>query len=161
MLSLLYEPDERLRQISEPVTDIDSHVCDLLDDMLECMRKEGGIGLAAPQVNVHKRLIVMDTSENASRPLKLINACITWRSTELTSYKEGCLSVRNYASFVQRPKEVRVLFYDTQKQRQEQLFTGVDAVCIQHEIDHLNGILFIDYLSNLKKMFFRKKQKNL
>jgi peptide deformylase len=157
ILTILEFPDPRLRTIAKPVTRFDEKLARLIDDMLETMYEAPGIGLAATQVNVHQQLVVIDVSEEKNCPLVLINPRITVLGDELESYKEGCLSVPGFYEPVTRPKKIRV---DAMNAKGEPLFIEDDAllaVCIQHEVDHLNGKLFVDYLSALKRSRIRNK----
>ena len=154
VLTLLHEPDVRLRKISTPIEVIDLKVINILEDMMETMLDSQGIGLAAPQVNIHKRLVVMNID---NQPLKLINPEITWVSPDRSSFQEGCLSVPGFQGTVYRAAQVKVRFLDPKNVQHELLFDGLRATCIQHEIDHLNGILFIDHLSPLKQNLFKRK----
>lgn len=151
LLTILEFPDPRLRTLAKPVKTFDEALLQLVEDMFETMYAAPGIGLAATQVNVHQQLIVMDISENKDTPLVFINPQLTFLSTEEQSYDEGCLSVPGFYETVTRPKRVRIDALD----RHGKAFTleddGLLAVCIQHEIDHLKGKLFVDYLSPLKR----------
>ncbi|QSA96807.1 peptide deformylase [Methylococcus sp. EFPC2] len=156
LLTILEFPDKRLRNKALPVETVDDSVRKLLDDMLETMYAAPGIGLAATQVNVRKRVIVIDTSEEKNAPLCLINPEITEKSgTE--EMDEGCLSVPGVFEKVSRAEHVKVRALDREGQSFELETGGLLAVCIQHEIDHLEGKLFVDYLSPLKRHRARKK----
>lgn len=155
-LDILHFPDPRLRQKAEPVTRIDAGIRRLVDDMLETMYAAPGIGLAAIQVNVARRVVVIDISEDRSDPLVLINPEILASEGEEET-DEGCLSVPGYYETVRRADRVRVRALDREGQPFEIDATGLLAVCIQHEIDHLDGKLFVDYLSSLKRMRIRQK----
>lgn len=157
LLEILEFPDPRLRTIAKPVTDIDDSIQRLIDDMFETMYDAPGVGLAATQVNAHKQLIVIDVSEEKNTPLVFINPEIEILSPELCEYSEGCLSVPGFYETVERPKAVRVRALDRHGKPFELLPEGLLAVCIQHEMDHLNGKLFVDYLSNLKRQRIRKQ----
>lgn len=152
-------PDPRLRQKSEPVARIDDDVHRLIDDMLETMYEAPGIGLASIQVGVPKRVAVIDTAKDGEekRPLFLINPEIVWSSDETRVYQEGCLSIPDFMDDVERPERVRVRFVDREGKEQEVEADGLLATALQHEIDHLNGVLFIDYLSRLKRERVIKK----
>jgi peptide deformylase len=156
ILDILHFPDPRLRQVCEPVQTIDDEIRRLADDMLETMYAAPGIGLAAIQVNVHKRLIVMDLSEDHSSPLCLINPEVVSSEGE-EEMQEGCLSVPGFYETVRRAERIRVKALDRHGEVLEFDADGLLAVCIQHEIDHLNGKLFVDYLSGLKRQRIRKK----
>lgn len=162
LLPIIIAPDPVLKQQSVAVEAVTDEVRALLDDMLETMYRAGGIGLAAVQVGVLKKLIVVDVhwrdEETSSRePLKLINAEILWDSDEESSYNEGCLSFPDQYSEVVRPKEVKVSYIDENGQKQELQASGLLATCIQHEIDHTNGITFVDHISRLKRGIILKK----
>ena len=154
-------PDKQLRLVSKPVESVTSQVRKLADDMFETMYDAPGIGLAAIQIAVPLRLITMDLSkreeESTSRPRVFINPQIVSSSDELSTYEEGCLSIPEYYGEVERPASVRVRYLDLDGKTQEEEATGLFATCIQHEIDHLNGVLFVDYLSKLKRDRVLKK----
>ncbi len=135
----------------------------LADDMLETMHDAPGIGLAAPQIGILQRLIVMDCAkkDEEPQPMALINPEVIWVSEELNTYSEGCLSIPEQYEDVTRPAEVRVRWLDLDGKPQEQEFDGLWATCVQHEIDHLNGKLFIDYLSRIKRSMITKKMVKL
>ena len=156
ILEILHFPDDRLRKTAKPVEAVDDAVRKTLDDMLETMYAAPGIGLAATQVNIHKQLIVIDVSEEKNDPLYLVNPMILEREGE-EEMEEGCLSVPGIYDKVRRAEKVRIraLGYDGQPFEMEA--DGLLAVCIQHEMDHLDGKLFVDYLSNLKRQRIRKK----
>ena len=161
-LDIINVPDPLLKTVSTPVERVDADVRTLLDNMLETMYAAPGIGLAAIQVAVAKRLIVVDTStdEEEKKPLFLINPEVTWESDERSVYNEGCLSVPEHYAEVERPASVRVRYQDYHGEMQEDLLDGLTATCVQHEIDHLDGVVFIDYLSRLKRnMIIKKVQK--
>lgn len=162
--SILIHPDPRLKATAAPVTDFDKTLARLADDMLETMYDAPGIGLAAPQVGVGKRLLVMDCvkEENtAPRPLVLINPEVTWVSEERSTYEEGCLSIPDQYADVERPAEVKVSWLDLEGAQHTEHFNGLWATCVQHEIDHLNGKLFIDYLKPLKRQMITRKMVKL
>lgn len=160
ILDILHFPDPRLRQICTPIESVTPEIRQLADDMLETMYVAPGIGLAAIQVNVLKRLIVVDVSEDKSTPLCLINPEII--STEGDEeMQEGCLSVPGFFETVRRAESIRVKALDRNGEPIEFDADGLLAVCIQHEIDHLNGKLFVDYLSALKRQRIRKKLEKL
>ena len=154
--TILEFPDPRLRTRAEPVTRFDAALGALIDDMLETMYAAPGIGLAATQVDVHKRLIVIDISEEHNEPLVLINPEILAREGEAQT-EEGCLSVPGIFDEVKRAAKVRVRAQDRNGETFEGNYDDVLAVCIQHEMDHLEGRLFVDYLSDLKRERIRKK----
>ena len=157
LLPILEFPDPRLRKAAAPVTDFDDHLRALVDDMFETMYQQEGIGLAATQVNVHKRVLVLDVSEEKDSPLVLINPEFDVIEEELREYQEGCLSVPGFFEDVARPRAIRVRACDPQGANCEMEARGLLAVCIQHEIDHLDGKLFVDYLSPLKRQRIRGK----
>ena len=146
-------PDKRLRLKSEPVKHVDAGIKKLVDDMFETMYDAPGIGLAAIQLGVAKRVVVMDLSkkEDDHKPQVFINPEITWKSEEIAKYEEGCLSIPEYYEEVERPAEVKVKYLDLDGKSHEVKVKGLLATCIQHEVDHTNGVLFIDYLSKLKR----------
>ena len=155
---ILTEPDPFLRQISQEVEKVDNGIRELMDDMLETMYKAPGIGLAAIQIGVPKRVIVIDLSkEEKKTPLYFANPRIIVKSKNNSTYEEGCLSVPGQFAEVDRPNECQVSYLDYNGQKKELRAEGLLATCIQHEIDHLEGILFIDYLSKLKKNYIVKK----
>ncbi len=156
ILDILHFPDARLRNVAKPVTQVDDSVRQLIDDMFETMYKAPGIGLAAIQVNVARRVIVVDTSEDRSQALALVNPEILDRQGE-ERMDEGCLSVPGIYETVQRAEKIRVRALDRNGEPFEMEADGLLAVCIQHEIDHLDGKLFVDYLSTLKRQRIRKK----
>lgn len=150
---ILTAPDARLKQVSAPVAVVDDDIRSLLDDMLETMYEAKGIGLAAMQINVPLRIIVMDLAgeEEEPRPLYLVNPEILDPSDETSLYQEGCLSVPDFYEEVERPARCRVKFLDYHGKEQTLEAEGLFATCIQHEMDHLNGVLFIDHISRLKR----------
>jgi peptide deformylase len=155
-LKILEFPDPRLRTKATPVSVVDDSLRALVDDMFETMYAAPGIGLAATQVDVHKRLLVADVSADKSDPHVLINPVILEKDGVMVS-DEGCLSVPGYYEEVQRAEHIRVRFLDRQGDEQELDVTGLLAICIQHEMDHLEGKLFVDYLSEAKRQRIRKK----
>jgi peptide deformylase len=157
--TILTEPNMILRQISNPVDHVGEEEQKLMDDMLETMYAAPGIGLAAIQIGIPKRIIIMDVSRKKENknPLHFINPEIVWKADEDIIYEEGCLSVPNQFAEINRPKECHVKYLDYFGQPQLLKAEGLLATCIQHEIDHLEGILFIDYLSKLKKTMIIKK----
>lgn len=156
ILEILHFPDARLRNVAKPVAQVDDSVRKLIDDMLETMYEAPGIGLAATQVNQPRRVIVVDISEERNQPLALVNPEILEKHGE-EQMEEGCLSVPGVYEPVQRAERVRVRALDRDGGAIEMEADGLLAVCIQHEIDHLDGKLFVDYLSNLKRQRIRKK----
>lgn len=157
MLEILRYPDPRLHKVAKPVADVDARIRRLVDDMLATMYAAEGIGLAATQVDVHERVVVIDTSEARDRPLVLINPEIVWRSPETTLGEEGCLSVPTVYDKVERHTAVTVRALDHQGQPFERRVEGLTAVCVQHELDHLLGKVFVEYLSALKRERIRVK----
>jgi peptide deformylase len=157
ILNILEFPDPRLRTIAKRVDVVDDELRQLIDDMFETMYDAPGIGLAATQVNVHKRVVVMDLSEDKTEPLVFINPEFEQLTDEMDQYQEGCLSVPGFYENVDRPQKVRIRALDRDGQSFEMVAEGLLAVCIQHECDHLNGKLFVDYLSSLKRDRIRKK----
>jgi len=146
-------PDKRLRLVSEPVKRIDASLRKLVEDMFETLYAAPGIGLAGIQVGVAKRVIIMDLSkkDDTRKPEVFVNPEITWASEEKSSYEEGCLSIPEYYEEVERPAVVKVKYLDLEGKVREVEASGLLATCLQHEIDHLNGILFIDHISKLKR----------
>ncbi|AOE82570.1 peptide deformylase [Pseudomonas sp. TCU-HL1] len=157
ILNILEFPDPRLRTIAKPVDVVDDSIRTLIDDMFETMYAAPGIGLAATQVNVHKRVVVMDLSEDKSEPRVFINPEFESLTDQMDQYQEGCLSVPGFYENVDRPQRVRIKALDRDGQPYELIAEGLLAVCIQHECDHLNGKLFVDYLSSLKRDRIKKK----
>ena len=147
-------PDSRLRLISKPVTTFDHEMRTLFDDMLETMYDAPGIGLAAIQLGIDKRMVTLDLAkrdDSPPQPLFLVNPEIVWSSPELSTYEEGCLSIPDFYEDVERPAKVRVRWQDRQGAVQEMEADGLLATALQHEIDHINGVLFIDHISRLKR----------
>ena len=156
---ILILPDKRLRLKSEPVKHVDAAVRALVDDMFETMYAAPGIGLAAIQVGIAQRVVTMDLSkkEGDQKPLVFINPESVWQSEEVAKYEEGCLSIPEYYEEVERPAEVKVKYLDIDGKTHEIKAAGLLATCLQHEIDHTNGVLFIDHLSRLKRNLVIKK----
>jgi peptide deformylase len=161
LLNILEFPDPRLRTVAKPVTEVDSALQILINDMLETMYNAPGIGLAATQVDVHKRIVVMDLSEDASEPLVLINPEFEVLDAATCPTQEGCLSVPGFYETIDRPEHIRLKALDKDGIPFEMEPEGLMAVCIQHEIDHLNGKLFVDYLSSFKRERIKKKLEKL
>ncbi len=162
VLSILVAPHPVLKQKAKPVDAVDARVAKLMDDMVETMYAANGIGLAAPQVGVLERVIVVDVHEKGEKPnpIRLANPEIVWSSEEKGVCEEGCLSVPEQYADVTRPLAVRVRYLDEKNEPREIEAEGMLATCLQHEMDHLNGVLFVDYLSLLKRnMILRKVQK--
>jgi len=161
---IILHPDPRLKKVCDPVTDISRDLQTLADDMLQTMYEAPGIGLAAPQVGEMKRLLVMDCIKEegaAPRPMVLFNPEVVWASEARNVYEEGCLSIPDQFADVERPAEVRVRWMDRDGDTREEHFDGLWATCVQHEIDHLNGRLFIDYLKPLKRQLITRKMVKL
>jgi peptide deformylase len=152
-------PDKRLRLVSEPVDKITPEIRTLVEDMFETMYDAPGIGLAAIQVAVPKRVVTMDLAgkDEDKAPRVFINPEIVWRSDDTSVYEEGCLSIPEIHEDVERPARVRVKYLDLDGKAHEEEADGLFATCIQHEIDHLNGVLFLDYISKLKRDYIVKK----
>ncbi len=157
VLEILEFPDPRLRTEAKPVAQVTAATRALIDDMLETMYDAPGIGLAATQVNVHQRILVIDISEEHDEPHVFINPRITVLDPELGEYDEGCLSVPGFYETVNRPQAVAVTALDRNGEPFSRELSGLLAICLQHEVDHLNGKLFVDYLSSLKRQRIRKK----
>ena len=157
LLPILEFPDPRLRKVASPVTVFDAKLEVLIDDMFETMYDSQGIGLAATQIDVHKRLLVIDVSESKDSPLVFINPSFEIIEDELSEYDEGCLSVPGFYETVSRPKGIKVQAQDRRGEKFEIEAEGILATCIQHEIDHLDGKLFVDYISALKRQRIRSK----
>tara|TARA_B100000029_G_scaffold514195_1_gene616084 strand:+ start:1970 stop:2494 length:525 start_codon:yes stop_codon:yes gene_type:complete len=156
---ILTVPDAMLREKSVSVKKIDKDIKNLMDDMLHTMYEAPGIGLAAIQIGVPKRVVVMDLSKdpNKKTPMYFVNPEIIWKSNVNSTYEEGCLSIPNQFAKIDRPDKCHVKYLDYNGEEKEIKAEGLLSTCIQHEIDHLNGILFIDYLSKLKKDMIMKK----
>jgi peptide deformylase len=159
LLPILTAPDPELKKISQPVKQVDASIRKLMDDMLETMYHAPGIGLAAPQVGVLKRVIVLDLAREGEepQPLRIANPEIVWVSDDDATYNEGCLSVPEHYADVVRPAACRVKYLDQDNKQQEIAAEGLLATCLQHEIDHLDGILFIDHLTSLKRNIILRK----
>ncbi|HAN27647.1 MAG TPA: peptide deformylase [Halieaceae bacterium] len=157
VLDILEFPDPRLRTRATPVPDVTDATRALVDDLFETMYAAPGIGLAATQVNVHQRVLVIDVSQDHSEPLVFINPEVTVLDAELGEYDEGCLSVPGFYETVQRPQRISVTALDRKGDTFTQELDGLLAVCLQHEIDHLDGKLFVDYISPVKRQRIRKK----
>jgi peptide deformylase len=156
---ILTEPDPQLRIKSKPVKEVDREIKNLMKDMLETMYAAPGIGLAAVQIGVHKRVVVIDIAKEPQpkNPIYLVNPEIVWSSKTKCTYEEGCLSLPKQFAEIERPDQCHVKYLDEKGKEQLLKAEGLLSTCIQHEIDHLNGVLFIDYLSKLKKSFILKK----
>jgi len=158
LLPILTHPNERLHIVAKPVAEVDDRIRTLVADMIETMYAAKGIGLAATQVDVHERVVVIDLSEERDSPLALINPVITHKNGE-TTYEEGCLSVPGIYDEVTRAETVTVEYLDTDGKPQKLDADGLLAICIQHELDHLLGKLFVEYLSPLKQQRIKTKMK--
>jgi len=156
-LEVLHFPDKRLRKVAQPVEKVDREIKNIIEQMFFTMYEEKGIGLAATQVNIHKRIIVIDVSENKNEKILLINPQIISLSKDLDTMEEGCLSVPGFYESVSRPKTIKVSSLDIDGKQIEFEADGLLATCIQHEIDHLNGKLFVDHISALKRDRIEKK----
>jgi peptide deformylase len=159
ILEILTAPDPVLKKKASPVEKVTDKIRTLMDDMVETMYVAPGIGLAAPQVGVLKNIIVVDVSgdDEEPHPYKMINPEITWASEELATYEEGCLSVPESFSEVERPARVKIRYMDENELEHEIEADGLLATCVQHEIDHLNGTLFIDHISRIKRSIIMRK----
>lgn len=157
ILPILEFPDSRLRTVAKPVVAVDDRIRTLVKDMFETMYAAPGIGLAATQVNVHERVVVMDISDDRSQPMVFINPEITVLGEDTADYTEGCLSVPGYSEAVARPTQIKVKALNEKGEAFEIVPHDLLAVCIQHEVDHLEGKLFVDYLSPLKRQRIRSK----
>ena len=161
LLPILSYPDPRLRTIAAPVKEVNAEIKTLISNMIETMYDADGIGLAASQVDRHIQLIVMDLSENKDKPVVFINPKVTPLVEEKQPYEEGCLSVPDVYDKVERPNKVRIEALDAEGNAIDEIAEGLLAVCIQHEMDHLNGVIFVDYLSRLKQTRARDKVKKV
>jgi peptide deformylase len=159
VLPIIVAPDPRLKRVAEPVKKVDVEVRRLMDDMLETMYKAPGIGLAAPQVGALKRVIVVDIAreDEKPQPLRMANPELTWVSEEDAVYNEGCLSLPEHYADVTRPAAIKVRYIDHENEIREMEADGLLATCIQHEMDHLEGILFVDHLTALKRNIILRK----
>tara|TARA_B100000686_G_scaffold354495_1_gene465075 strand:- start:2798 stop:3340 length:543 start_codon:yes stop_codon:yes gene_type:complete len=162
---IVLAPDPVLKQKCDPVERVDDELRQLMDDMLHTMYHAEGIGLAAPQIAINKRVLVLDVEQNDagidSNPLVFVNPEIIWSSDTPNIYNEGCLSIPTHYAEIERPEKVRVKYIDYDGKQQEIEADGILATCLQHEIDHLDGVLFIDYLSTLKRNMIIKKMKKM
>ncbi len=163
LLPIIYAPDPRLKIKCRPVETVDQSVRDLTRDMLETMYAAPGIGLSAPQIGDTRRILVCDVAREGEdrQPIQLVNPEIVWSSGELYLAEEGCLSLPDHFAEIERPSEVRIRYLDQQGKSQEMSAEGLLAACVQHEMDHLEGILFVDYLSPLKRNIILRKMKKL
>ncbi len=161
---ILIHPDPRLKKVCDPVREVDDAVRALMADLLQTMYGAPGIGLAAPQIGVLRRVFVIDCAkgeDEAPDPVCLANPEITWAAQETREHEEGCLSIPDIYAMITRPDAVRVRYLDREGREVERLFDGVQATCVQHEIDHLSGKLFIDYLSPTRRQMITGKMKKL
>ena len=156
ILTILQYPDSKLRIVAKPVTVFDANLARLADDMLETMYDAHGIGLAATQVNVHKRVVVMDISENRDEPKILINPEVEVLGKDTTPFVEGCLSVPSLQSEISRPTHIRLKWQDVSGEWHEKIPDGLEAICVQHELDHLIGKVFVDYLTPAQIRKYRR-----
>ena len=158
-LDIIIAPDPRLKLKCKPVAKVDAKVARLMDDMLETMYAAPGIGLAAPQVGVTQRIIVLDVAREDEKPapLRMANPGLVWVSDEDVTYNEGCLSLPEHYADVARPKAIRVRYLDHQNEIRELKAEGLLATCIQHEMDHLDGVLFVDHITALKRNIILRK----
>lgn len=162
VLPIITAPDKRLKLKSEPIEAVDKVTAMLMDDMLETMYLAPGVGLAAPQVGVTKRIIVVDVAKGdaPNNPYRMANPELVWTSDDLSIYEEGCLSLPEHYADVERPERIRVKYLDETNTERELEAEGLLATCIQHEMDHLEGVLFVDHITALKRnMILRKLQK--
>ncbi|MGR3465188.1 peptide deformylase [Limimaricola sp.] len=161
---ILIHPDPRLKTVADPVDSITDEIRRLADDMLETMYDAPGIGLAAPQIGQMSRLLVMDAAkeeDESARPMVLVNPTVTWASEARSVYEEGCLSIPEQFAEVERPAEVEVQWLGLDGETHAERFEGLWATCVQHEIDHLDGKLFIDYLKPMKRQMITRKMVKL
>ena len=163
LLQIITAPDPRLKLKAKPVKAVDAELRRLMDDMLETMYAAPGIGLAAPQVGVARRVLVVDTARDGEpkRPMRIANPEILWRSEELATFNEGCLSLPEHYADVSRPAKIRLRYLDHENEIREVDIEGLLATCIQHEMDHLEGVLFVDHLSALKRNIILRKLSKL
>ena len=163
ILPIITAPDPRLKTVSQPVDKVDDDLRKLMDDMLETMYEAPGIGLAAVQVGVAKRVLVMDIAEEDGKknPLYFVNPEIVEESGDIAIYNEGCLSLPDQYAEVERPAEITVRYLDYEGEMRETRATGLLATCLQHEMDHLEGILFVDHLTSLKRNMILRKLKKM
>ncbi|HXY99776.1 MAG TPA: peptide deformylase [Stellaceae bacterium] len=159
LLPIITAPDSRLKLTAKPVKAVDAEVRRLMDDMLETMYEAPGIGLAAPQVGVQRRVLVVDIARDGEtrQPLKIANPEILWRSEEMATYSEGCLSLPEHYADVSRPARIKLRYLDYENEIREVEMEGLLATCVQHEMDHLDGVLFVDHISALKRNIILRK----
>lgn len=159
LLNVLCYPDPRLHKVAKPVAQVDARIKKIVADMAETMYEAPGVGLAATQVDIHERIVVIDVSDEQNELMVFINPEIVWASTEMKSWREGCLSVPEFYDEVERPAEIRVKALDIDGKEFEINAYGLLAVCLQHELDHLQGKVFVEYLSILKRTRISQKMK--
>jgi len=159
LLPVLCYPDPRLYKIAKPVAQVDARIKKIVGDMADTMYEAPGVGLAATQVDIHERIVVIDVSDEQNELMVFINPEITWASTEKKSWREGCLSVPEFYDEVERPAEIRIKALDIEGNEFELEADGLLAVCLQHELDHLQGKVFVEYLSLLKRTRISQKLK--
>lgn len=159
LLPVLCYPDPRLHKVAKPVAQVDARIQKIVADMAETMYDAPGVGLAATQVDIHERIVVIDVSDDQNELMVFINPEIIWASPEKKSWREGCLSVPDYYDEVERPSEIRVKALDIKGKEFELDADGLLAVCLQHELDHLQGKVFVEYLSILKRSRISQKMK--
>jgi peptide deformylase len=159
VLPIITAPDPRLKLQCEPVESVDAAIAKMMDDMLDTMYVAPGIGLAAPQVGIAKRILVVDLSpkDGPREPIRMANPEILWHSDDLATYEEGCLSLPEQYADVERPAHVKVRYLDQDNTAQELEADGLLATCIQHEMDHLDGVIFVDHISSLKRRMILRK----
>lgn len=159
LLPIIVAPDPRLKKVATPVKQVDDEVRRLMDDMLETMYQAPGIGLAAPQVGISKRIIVLDLArdDESPAPYRMVNPEVTAVSDDMSVHEEGCLSLPTHYSEVERPARITVSFLDESGKSRSMEADGMLATCIQHEIDHLDGILFVDHISRVKRSMILRK----
>jgi peptide deformylase len=159
LLTVLCYPDPRLHKVAKPVAEVDARIKKIVADMADTMYEAPGVGLAATQVDVHERIVVIDISDNQNELMVFINPEIVWASDETKSWREGCLSVPEFYDEVERPAKIRVKALDVDGKEFEIDADGLLAVCLQHELDHLQGKVFVEYLSLLKRTRISQKMK--
>jgi peptide deformylase len=159
LLTVLCYPDPRLHQVAKPVAQVDARIQQIVADMADTMYEAPGVGLAATQVNIHERIVVIDVSDEQNELMVFINPEIIWASPEKKSWREGCLSVPEFYDEVERPAEIRIKALDLNGKEFELDADGLLAVCLQHELDHLQGKVFVEYLSFLKQTRISQKMK--
>jgi len=159
LLNVLCYPDPRLHKVAKPVAQVDARIKKIVADMADTMYEAPGVGLAATQVDIHERIVVIDVSDEQNELMVFINPEIVWASAETKSWREGCLSVPEFYDEVERPTEIRVKALNVDGKEFEINANGLLAVCLQHELDHLQGKVFVEYLSSLKRTRISQKMK--